>query len=158
MLLHFAFRLHGLAAVLHTAEVGLLALKALVVSTIVHGEALKVIKVDVAFFDDAALLVVSLLFCFFRRKLADLGLEAQGLLDECREPWHLVACDRDFLFAGRAVEVSESDAERGPFVTKQHLHTVGVEDVAASQSHAGLLAELTREADAAQLAFSSALE
>ena len=158
LLLHFAFRLHGLAAVLHTAEVGLLALEALVVSTIVHGEALQVIKVDVTLFDNATRPVIALFFCFLCCELADLGLEVQGLLDERRESWHLVASDGDFLLARRAVEVSESDAERGPFVTKQHLHAVGVEDVAAAQSDAGLLSELAREADAAQLALSSALE
>ena len=158
LLLHFAFRLHGLAAVLHAAEVRLLALEALVVSTIVHSEALKVIKVDVALFDDAARPVIALLFCFFCRKLADLGLEVQGLLDERRESWHLVASDGDFLFARWAVEVSESDTERCPFVIKKLLHAVGVEDVAAAQSDAGLLSKLAREADAAQLAFSGALE
>ena len=43
-------------------------------------------------------------------------------------------------------------------MTKKLLHAVGVEDVAAAQSDAGLLSKLAREADAAQLAFSGALE
>ena len=43
-------------------------------------------------------------------------------------------------------------------MTKQLLHAVGMEDMAAAQSDAGLLSKLTREADAAQLIFSSALE
>ena len=93
MLLHLALGLHGLAAVLHAAKVGLLALEAEIEGAVVHGEADQVVEVDVALGDDAALPIVALFNGFDRCELADLCLEVQCLADELRKSWHLVAGD-----------------------------------------------------------------
>ena len=82
MLLHSVFSLHGLAAVLHAAEVGLLALVAEVEGAVVLGEASQVVEVDVAFGDDASLPVVALFNGFNCREGLDLGLERQRLADK----------------------------------------------------------------------------
>ena len=53
------FRLHRLHAILHSPEVRLLALDALVECAIVHGEASQVVIIDVTFCDNSTCFVIA---------------------------------------------------------------------------------------------------
>ena len=75
MLLHSVLSLHGLAAVLHAAEVGLLALRAEIICAIVLGKPSQIVEVDIAFGDHAALFVIALFNRFIYSELVDLCLE-----------------------------------------------------------------------------------
>ena len=64
----------------------------------------------------------------------------------------------DFLLAARALHEGEGDAQGRPAVLEQLYEAVCVENVAAAELRAGLLAELTRVADSAELFLIDTLE
>ena len=64
--------------------------------------------------------------------------------------------ESDLLLAAWAVEIAESNLCCCPSEAQHHLEAVGVEDVPASDAHTRLLSEFAREANAAELALSTA--
>ena len=64
----------------------------------------------------------------------------------------------DFLLAARALHEGERDAQGRPAVLEQLDEAVCVENVAAAELRAGLLAELTRVADSAEFFLVDTLE
>ena len=70
-----ALGLQSLGAVFHTAEVGLLALRAEIICAIVLGKSSQIVEVDIAFGDHAALFVIALFNRFIYSELVDLCLE-----------------------------------------------------------------------------------
>lgn len=108
LLLHGALGLHRLAAVFHAAKVWLLALGAKIVGAIVRGKACQIVVVDVALGNDAAFLVTAFFCGLIDLKLLDFCFETECLVDQLRKLRdHLRFTDRNFLFARRAIQVSE---------------------------------------------------
>ena len=108
LLLEAVLRRHSLSAVLHTSEIGSLALVALINGAVVHGEFFEFVKVDIAFCDDSASFVKSLVDSHFDAEFHDNLLGLIVLEELGREDRHAVV-DHHLLLAAGAVEISESD-------------------------------------------------
>ena len=140
---------------MHAAKVWNLALFALVECALVHGEILKLSKVDVAFGHDSTLLVVALLDGRLQAEALDCLLVV-GLFIELLAQERHVVIEFDLLLAARAVEVAEGDLGRSPSVRKHHVEAFSMEDMSASGANARLFAQLACEANATELALSAA--
>ena len=143
------FHAELLLAVDHASEVGLLAVVALEEGARVQGEAQQVALVGVAWRHQSLALVQALVLSHFKSELFDafteLG-EGGELLGDRSAAFNLYV-----LFAAGAGHEGEGDLEGIPSVLEKLQHAIGVEDMAAAESDAGLFAQLACVADRAQL-------
>ena len=135
---------------MHATEVALPALEAFIEGALVEGKAGQLAKVEVAFRDDPAFLVIILLLSLLDRHPHDFELEVEFCEKLVRKNRHSVV-DHDFLLAARAVEVAEGDTESGKAMGEELQDAVGMEDMSTSEAHTGLSIKLGCEADAAEI-------
>ena len=138
-----------LLAVHHASEVRLFAVEALEEGARVQGKAQQVALVGVTWRHQPLALIQALV-------LSDLKSELFDTLIEFRKGGELLgdksaALNLDVLLAARAGHEGEGYLQGVPSMLEKLQHAVGVEDVAAAESDAGLFAQLACVADRAQL-------
>ena len=142
---------------MQATEVRNFALIALVVCALVHGELLKFSKVDIAFSHDSTLDVEALLFSLLQTEAFDGLLVITFFIKFLAKERHIVI-EFNFLLAAGAVKVAECDLLRCPPVCEHHVKAFSMEHMSARDANTRLLAELAREANATELAFSTATQ
>ena len=131
------------------------AFVALVERALVHGELLEFSEVDVAFSHYSTLSIKAFLDSLFHAEALD-GLLVVSLFIEFLAKERHIVIEFNLLLAAGAVEVAECDLLRCPSVRKHHVEAFSVEDMSASEANTRLFAELAREANATELALSTA--
>ena len=104
--LQIILRLHSLGAVLHSSKVRLLALVALIKSTVFYSKFLKLAVIVITFSDDSSTFVVTFLNRFLYAKFNDAILKLELFSKLIGNDGHFVI-NRDLSFAAWAIKVTK---------------------------------------------------